>query len=114
MSRDLLATQGYFLLPIELPAVMHQCVLERDWVGLDGALRSETLPGGVIFQALREYAQFSEIEFIISIRSSLDSPDEDGIWHDDGSRLLAFSQDSRSESVVRRRSSRSQLRITGL
>jgi hypothetical protein len=40
---------------------------------------------------LREYARFSEIEFIISIRSSLESPDEDGIWHDDGSRVLAFS-----------------------
>jgi len=28
---------------------------------------------------------------IISIRSSEEYPDEDGIWHDDGSRVLAFS-----------------------
>ena len=45
----------------------------------------------MIFDELRKYAEFSEIEFIISIRSSLEYPDEDGIWHDDGSRLLAFS-----------------------
>jgi hypothetical protein len=49
----------------------------------------------LIFEELRRYERFSEIEFIISIRPSIRSPlqeiDEDGIWHDDGSRVLAFS-----------------------
>jgi hypothetical protein len=54
-------------------------------------MRTEALPGGAVFEELRKYAEFSEIEFIISIRSSLEEPDEDGIWHDDGSRVLAFS-----------------------
>jgi hypothetical protein len=91
MSRELLDKHGYFLVPIELPPVMRGLVLERDWAGLDRALQAETRAGGVIFEALSRYARFSEIEFIISIRSSKESPDEDGIWHDDGSRLLAFS-----------------------
>ena len=45
----------------------------------------------MIFSKLQNYAKFSQIQFIISIRSSLEQPDEDGIWHDDGSRILAFS-----------------------
>lgn len=91
MSRELLKSRGYFLLPIELPPDLREFVLKQDWPRLDHALKAETQPGGSIFQALSPYAVFSEIEFIISIRSSREVPDEDGIWHDDGSRLLAFS-----------------------
>jgi hypothetical protein len=70
---------------------MRELILKRDWVGLDGALQTETRPGGSVYDALTPFAPFSGIEFIISIRSSLECPDEDGIWHDDGSRVLAFS-----------------------
>ncbi len=45
----------------------------------------------MIFEKLLEYGHFTTIEFIISIRSSFEFPDEDGIWHDDGSRKFAFS-----------------------
>jgi hypothetical protein len=83
---------GYLLRTIRLPAAVRASVLARDWAGLDQAIRIETQAQGAIFEALRqEDARFKEIEFIISIRSSRDHPDEDGIWHDDGSRLLAFS-----------------------
>ena len=58
---------------------------------LDRAIAGEVVQGGLIFNELQKYGDFSEIEFIISIRSSNDEPDEDGIWHDDGSRVLAFS-----------------------
>ncbi len=34
---------------------------------------------------------FSKIETMISIRDSKNEWEEDGIWHDDGSRVLAFS-----------------------
>jgi hypothetical protein len=88
---SLLSSQGYFLSKIQLPTHVRERVLARDWVELDRAMRVETLPGGIVFHDLQKYAKFSEIEFIISIRSSLEFPDEDGIWHDDGSRLLAFS-----------------------
>lgn len=88
---DLLATNGYFTAPIALPPIIREKVLERDWPGLDRLIREETIPGGVIFDELSRFARFTEIEFIISIRSSIEFPDDDGIWHDDGSRLLAFS-----------------------
>ena len=91
MSQALLAERGYFLKPLELPAALRKHVEARDWIALDEALREETRPRGTIFEALRPYARFEEIEFIISIRSSKEVPDEDGIWHDDGSRVLAFS-----------------------
>jgi hypothetical protein len=90
-STATLKTRGYFLKELELPGAVRECVLARDWPALDQAIRAETLPSGIIFDSLRKYAEFSEIEFIISIRSSLEFEDEDGIWHDDGSRVLAFS-----------------------
>jgi hypothetical protein len=88
---SLLASQGYFLSPMELSEKIREKVVARNWVELDREMRRETLPGGIVFEKLLEVARFSEIEFIISIRSSREEPDEDGIWHDDGSRLLAFS-----------------------
>jgi hypothetical protein len=90
-SIDQIAQRGYILSAIELPGALKAAIESRDWVKVDEIVRQETLPGGAIFQELLKYAHFSEIEFIISIRSSLQEPDEDGIWHDDGSRVLAFS-----------------------
>lgn len=90
-SLSSLTSQGYFLSRITPPFAIQIHVANRDWLSLDRAMRIETLPGGTVFEELQKYAKFSEIEFIISIRSSLEEPDEDGIWHDDGSRVLAFS-----------------------
>ena len=86
-----LQADGYFLKPIGLPEKVRRHVAERNWKALDEAIQQETRPGGVIFEELLTYTHFKEIEFIISIRSSLEFPDDDGIWHDDGSRVLAFS-----------------------
>lgn len=82
---------GFLITQLNLPNLIRDKVLERNWIALDQAIRIETEPGGTIFEELQKYAAFSSIEFIISIRSSLSEPDEDGIWHDDGSRVLAFS-----------------------
>ena len=40
---------------------------------------------------LAEYKEFNHIEHILSYRRGDDPFEEDGIWHDDGSRVLAFS-----------------------
>jgi hypothetical protein len=88
---DAIHTEGFLLTPVALPAPIREKVLARDWNALDRLMRAETLPGGSVFEEMRKYADFTEIEFIISIRSSLAEPDEDGIWHDDGTRVLAFS-----------------------
>lgn len=86
-----LRSVGFALVAIRLPSSIREMTARRNWPELDQAIQLETLSGGVIFEELRKYMRFSEIEFIISIRSSLQEPDEDGIWHDDGSRVLAFS-----------------------
>ena len=44
-----------------------------------------------IFEFLKQFHDFNFIEFIISIRDSQNEWEEDGIWHDDGSRVFAFS-----------------------
>lgn len=91
MGLEKLQDAGFFLKPLVLPDAVCTHVRARDWKTLDEAIGRETRTGGVIFEALRPHARFSEIEFIISIRSSHEFPDDDGIWHDDGSRVLAFS-----------------------
>lgn len=87
----LIAGQGYVLTAVELPDRVRAAVRARDWEALDAAIGEETRAGGAVFEELRKYVRFDSIEFIISIRSSREEPDEDGIWHDDGSRVLAFS-----------------------
>src|SRR4051812_23699646 len=87
----LLINHGFLLTQINLAEKVQAAVLSRNWVEVDELIRKETSPGGAVFQRLSDYAKFSEIEFLISIRSSDKEPDEDGIWHDDGSRELAFS-----------------------
>lgn len=42
----------------------------------------------MIFQSLSKFIVINNTEHIISIRQ--EGQDEDGIWHDDGSRELAF------------------------
>lgn len=86
-----LSEDGFLLRQINLPQGIRAIVERRDWPALDREVREFTLPGGAVFEELRPFAEFTEIEFIISIRSSLEFPDDDGIWHDDGSRVLAFS-----------------------
>ena len=83
--------RGYSLAQVKLPDSIYENVKNRDWNNVDQLIHREVKKDGVIFKELSKYAQFSEIEYIISIRSSLKEPDEDGIWHDDGSRVLAFS-----------------------
>ena len=82
---------GFFISRLELPPAILEWVVARDWNALDQAFAKETSRGGVVFEELTRFASFTQIEFTISIRSSQTEPDEDGIWHDDGSRVLAFS-----------------------
>lgn len=81
----------YILVPVDLPSEIMNAVEDRNWAALDTAIKILVSPSGLIFNELKKHAVFTDIEFIISIRSSLEQSDEDGIWHDDGSRVLAFS-----------------------
>ena len=91
MSMQAVIQHGYQKVTFDLPQSIREHVQSRNWVELDRVMALETSPAGSVFGRLRIFCEFSQIEFIISIRSSDIEADEDGIWHDDGSRILAFS-----------------------
>lgn len=62
---------------------------QEDWLSIDRYFLRSELPGGELYNFLSEFLDFKILEHIIAIRSSPE--DEDGIWHDDGSRILGFS-----------------------
>lgn len=78
---------SYFLLSDEIKSFVEK----ENWKDLDDAFKVLTAKGGSLYNFLQTYHDFNEIEFIISIRDSQNEWEEDGIWHDDGSRVFAFS-----------------------
>lgn len=67
---------------------LKQCLKEKDYLSIDRYFLEIEKPGGTLFNFLTNYLDFTSIEHIISIRKP--PHDEDGIWHDDGSRILGF------------------------
>jgi hypothetical protein len=74
-----------------LPTAFHTLVDDANWLAIDQAFQEQTAPSGKLFQWLLQFHEFDSIEFIISVRDSADPDQEDGIWHDDGSRQFSFS-----------------------
>lgn len=83
--------QGFYLENLNIPNKIHYFLTQQDWGALDKEFQLLTSPGGLIYETLLNYVYFKDIEFMISIRDSKNEWEEDGIWHDDGSRILAFS-----------------------
>lgn len=91
LKRPELFQTGFHISYFSLSDEIRSFVETENWQRLDEAFRSLTKKDGRLFQFLQSYHDFSEIEFIISIRDSQNEWEEDGIWHDDGSRVFAFS-----------------------
>lgn len=72
-----------------LPEFVIDWIAQSNWQNIDQYFLESEKEGGLLFEFLRPFLDFSSIEHIIAIRSYPD--DEDGIWHDDGSRILGFS-----------------------
>lgn len=83
--------KGFHLETFHLPEIVKDYVLEEKWSLLDDEFKKLSHKDGELFQFLSTYHEFNSIEFIISIRDSQNEWEEDGIWHDDGSRVFAFS-----------------------
>lgn len=83
--------QGFKLETFSLPPELRNSVEKDDWNSVDATFHKLTASDGELFKFLRQYHEFQAIEFIISIRDSQNDWEEDGIWHDDGSRVFAFS-----------------------
>jgi len=83
--------QGFHLSQTRLPDSVKEAVLAQDWEKLDQEFRILTAPDAALFRFLLDFHDFDKIEFIISIRDAQNEWEEDGVWHDDGSRVFAFS-----------------------
>lgn len=71
-----------------LPQAIIDFARTENWLAIDQYFLEAERPGGALFEFLSQSLEFTSIEHIISIRTTPD--DEDGIWHDDGSRILGF------------------------
>ncbi len=91
LKRPELFNQGYHLSYFTLEDEIKNLVIQENWQELDNEFKKLTEKDGRLFKYLQEYHAFEDIEFIISIRDSSNEWEEDGIWHDDGSRVFAFS-----------------------
>jgi hypothetical protein len=91
MLDPVLFSEGFCIRSFELEPAFKTIVNERNWDAVDRAFQELTFKGGRFFNFLEQFHQFSRIEFIISIRDSQNEWEEDGIWHDDGTRVFAFS-----------------------
>lgn len=82
---------GYTLISLETSVELKKAVEQKDYPLIDQIIQVQTMPGGNIFKALAKVCNVESIEFIISLREAQNEWEEDGIWHDDGSRIMAFS-----------------------
>jgi hypothetical protein len=90
---------GYLPFQLELPnKKIMEWIMAKNWKELDRFIGELTQPKGSIFQLAKNIIPIKDSEYILALRQA---PDEDGIWHDDGSRILAFtlSLNAQPESI---------------
>lgn len=86
-----LEKQGYCLIHLQLNQKIKQTVKSKNYEKLDSLIQDEISGDGDLIKLLKNFCPVKNIEFIISLRDAANEWEEDGIWHDDGSRILAFS-----------------------
>ena len=91
LKKPELFTRGFHLTYFTLSDEIRAFVETENWTALDAEFKKLTAKDGRLYKFLLEYHDFTDIEFIISIRDAQNDWEEDGIWHDDGSRVFAFS-----------------------
>ena len=84
-----LLEHGFVLTDFPLESRVLELIQNKNWYELDQYFLEISKPNGLLRNFLAEYLEFETLEHIIAIRSAPE--DEDGIWHDDGSRFLGFS-----------------------
>lgn len=91
LKKPELFQNGFHLSYFTLGEEIKESVLSSNWEKLDQQFKELTQKEGRLFNYLQTFHDFNEIEFIISLRDAENLWEEDGIWHDDGSRVFAFS-----------------------
>lgn len=90
-EQEKLKSLGFVKGTVALNEQIAGAVMRRDFEKIDELFQFETGHRGSLYNYMSKFGDFSEIEFIISLRQAKNEWEEDGIWHDDGSRTLAFS-----------------------
>lgn len=93
LNQQLFPEQNAFIrTQVVLTDTIMKHVHNENWKLLDKEFLFLTGPDQALFNFFKTYLpQLKSIEFIINIRDADNDYEEDGIWHDDGSRELAFS-----------------------
>ena len=93
IKNKLLLENGFIIVDFPLPPSVLVFIQNEKWRELDHYFLEISQENGVLKNFLSDYLDFQTLEHIIAIRSDFldDYADEDGIWHDDGSRFLGFS-----------------------
>ncbi len=90
--QNALLEHGFFVTKIDLPKELLSAVKFNNFQIVDQIMEKLLAKDGDIFNFLKSFFPDQQsIEHIISLRESKNEWEEDGIWHDDGSRKLAFS-----------------------
>ena len=97
--QNALLDKGFCQLKVKLPPLVRQFIKQKDYYQLDKLFTNLTSQNGDIFNILSNFIVFDYIEFIISLREAHNDWEEDGIWHDDGSRALAFTLSLTTEPI---------------
>ncbi|WP_164848363.1 2OG-Fe(II) oxygenase [Halobacteriovorax sp. HLS] len=83
---------------VPFPKEMDIALIQADWKQVDELLFSYLAPGGYLRDILNKFHPFDSTEHIIALRDA--ATDEDGIWHDDGSRHIAFTWSFNDDSSL--------------
>ena len=89
IKNNKLIDNGFIEVDFQLDDVVLSYICNENWRGLDDYFINISKPGQQLHSFLLNFLEFDKLEHIIAIRSA--PTDEDGIWHDDGSRFLGFS-----------------------
>ena len=83
-----LLKNGYIIVDYPYAQELRSLIITENYHRLDSILKDACKSNGELFLFLQQYYPFQFLEHIIAVRTA---PDDDGIWHDDGSRLIGFS-----------------------
>jgi predicted 2-oxoglutarate/Fe(II)-dependent dioxygenase YbiX len=81
---------GFHIGSIDLSDELKKLVKTKNYSKLDQWAK-DSLENGILREYLSQFINYQQYEYILALRDAADVEQEDGIWHDDGSRVLAFS-----------------------
>ncbi len=89
MINSQLLQKGHTSCEVQLSDKIENSIIKKNWAELDQELKKTFSPGSELELYLKSLFNYTQLEHMIAIRSAPE--DEEGIWHEDWSRQLAFS-----------------------